>query len=447
MDTRRLLSCLLKHRARPNQKTSRAKDLEGSPTGMNDSGRRPLTPLYAAGPFSMGYVDFYTFLIPLYALSLGFDATEIGILVGARSTLAMFLSIHIGVLMDRFGTRKVTLFFVWSSMAMAPLFPLMPWFSTLLLLQLVNGAAVSFAWSGAQTLIAQLAEGDARYLGRFTFFARLGSTTAPILGGAVWDFGGVWPSYLLGAAWGGVLTVALLYAPEAEFFAPPRDEGAARARFRARDVFPRLSDYLNSFMLLAIPAIALSMAIMAMRNSTYSIQTSVYVVYLDRVGLVGTTIGTLFAAAEIASGFGALFAARAMRLGNAQRTMLSGTALSILLIALTPLLGGILALLLFFQVVRGWLEGVIQPVVLSVQARAAGRHQQGAVVGLRQTGQRLTSIVIPPLMGGIADRWGVSESFIILGGFMLLLCVPLALIIRRFGRRQSLDESLAGATD
>jgi MFS family permease len=184
-------------------------------------------------------------------------------------------------------------------------------------------------------------------------------------------------------------------------------------------------------MLLAIPAIALSMVIMAMRNSTYSIQTSVYVVYLDRIGLVGTTIGILFAAAEIASGFGALFAGRAMRLGDAQRTMLSGTALAILLIALTPLLGGMFALLLLFQVVRGWLEGVIQPVVLSVQARAVGRHQQGAVVGLRQTGQRLTSILIPPLMGGIADRWGVSESFYILGAFMLMLCAPLAFVIRR----------------
>ena len=180
---------------------------------MNDSGTRPLTALYVAGPFSMGYVDFFTFLIPLYALSLGFDAAEIGILVGARSILAMILSIHIGVLMDRFGTRKVTLFFVWTGMVLAPLFPLVPWFWGLLLLQLVNGAAVSFAWSGAQTLIAQLAEGDARYLGRFTFFARLGSTTAPILGGAVWDFGGAWPSYLLGTAWGGVLTVALLCAP------------------------------------------------------------------------------------------------------------------------------------------------------------------------------------------------------------------------------------------
>ena len=165
------------------------------------------------------------------------------------------------------------------------------------------------------------------------------------------------------------------------------------------------------------------------------------------MGLVGTTIGILFAAAEIASAFGALFAGRAMRLGNAQRTMLSGTALSILLIAMTPALGGIFAFLLLFQVVRGWLEGVIQPLVLSVQARAVGRHQQGAVVGLRQTGQRLTSIMIPPLMGGIADRWGVSESFFILGALMLLLCAPLALIIRRIGRFRSAGERAVGGAD
>src|SRR5215813_4165990 len=404
---------------------------------MNDSGIRSLTALYVAAPFSMGYLDFYTFLMPLYALSLGFDAGEVGILVGARSIVAMFLSIHIGVLMDRFGTRKVTLFFVSTSMILAPLFPLVPWFWALLLLQLVNGAAVSFAWSGVQTLIAQLAEGDARYLGRFTFFARLGSTTAPILGGAVWDFGGAWPAYLVGTAWGGVLTIALLRAPEAEFFAPPRYDGTGQARFRARDAWPRLSDYLNSIILIAIPAIALSMAIMAMRNTTYSIQTSVYVVYLKQAGLVGTTIGILFAAAEIASGFGALFAGRAMRLGDAQRTMLSGTALSILLIAITPLLGRLFVFLLLSQVVRGWLEGVIQPLVLSVQARAVGRHQQGAIVGLGQTGQRLTSIAIPPLMGGIADRWGVSESFLVLGGLMWLLCLPVALIMRRVAQVRS----------
>ena len=414
---------------------------------MNGSRPRPPASLYVAGPFSMGYVDFYTFLIPLFGLSLGLDASEIGILVGGRSILALFLSIHIGVLMDRFGTRRVTLFFVWTGRVLAPLFPLVPGFWTLLLLQLISGAAVSFAWSGAQTLIAQLAEGDAGYIGKFSFFARLGSTTAPILAGAVWDYGGAWPAYLLGALWGGVLTIALLRTPEAEIFGPRRNGARGRARFGARDVLPRASDYINSFMLIAIPVIALSMAVISMRNTTYSIQTSVYVVYLDRIGFVGTMIGVLFATVEIASGLGSLFAGRAMRLGDPQRTMLSGTVLSILLIAATPLLGGIFALLLLSQAVRGWLEGVIQPVILSVQARAVGRHQQGTVVGLRQTGQRLTSIMVPPLIGGIADRWGASESFVIFGAFMLLLCVPLALITRRAARAASTQEAEPTSAD
>jgi hypothetical protein len=59
----------------------------------------------------------------------------------------------------------------------------------------------------------------------------------------------------------------------------------------------------------------------------------------------------------------------------------------------------------------------------------------------------MTSIVVPPIMGAIADSSGVREGILVIGGFMLLLCIPLALIIRRVGRRRSLDGSLAGATD
>jgi MFS family permease len=152
---------------------------------------RPPASIYIAGLFAMGYTDFYIFLIPLYGLSLGMSAGEIGTLVGGRSLLAVFLSIHVGVLMDRFGTRRVTLFFVWTAMALAPLFPLVPWLWPLLLLQIINGGALSFAWSGSQTLIAQLADGEAEYIGRFSFFARIGTTVAPILAGIAWDWGGV----------------------------------------------------------------------------------------------------------------------------------------------------------------------------------------------------------------------------------------------------------------
>ena len=90
-----------------------------------------------------------------------------------------------------------------------------------------------------------------------------------------------------------------------------------------------------------------------------------------------------------------VFAGRAVRLDDAQCMMLDATALSILPIMMAPLLGGAFALL-SVQLARGCLEGVLQPRVLSVPA--------SAVVGLRQTGQRLTSIPIPALMDGIPDR-------------------------------------------
>jgi len=414
-----------------------------NPSDMIPAAPHPPASVYLAGPFAMGYTELYTFLIPLYALSVGMSAGEIGMLVGGRSLLAVFLSIHVGVLMDRFGTRRVTLFFVWTAMALAPIFPLVPWFWPLLLLQIVNGAALQFAWSGSQTLIAQLAEGEAEFIGRFSFFARFGTTLAPMIAGAAWDWGGVWPAYMLGVAWGAVLTIALLRAPEAEV---PGADGRAshqRTNFRARDAIPRLPDYVRCFALMAIPAVATTMAIIFLRTATNGVQSSLYVVFLKGNGLTGTSIGILFAAIEVMSGLGSLFAGRAMALGDPRRTMLSGTVLSIVLICVTPFLGGIFLLLFLAQAARGWLQGVVQPLMFSVQAKAVGRYRQGSVVGLRQTMNRLAAIVIPPAMGAIADRWGAGESFVILGSLLLMLSAPVALITRRTARQEA-EPTLAG---
>jgi MFS family permease len=409
---------------RPDYRRHMRGEIPARPKGLSNP-----APIYVVGLFGMGYTDFYIFLIPLYGLSLGMSASQVGMLVGGRSLLAVFLSIHIGVLMDRFGTRRVTLFFVWSAIALAPVFPLLPWFWPLLVLQIVNGGALSFAWSGAQTLIAQLAEGEAEYIGRFSFFARIGTTAAPIIAGLAWDFGGAWPSYALGALWGVVLTVALLRAPEAkERSVPPS------GTFRLRDLLPNFADYASCFALMAIPAVATSMAIIFLRTATQGVQSSLYVVYLHGIGLVGTEIGLLFATVEIFSGLGHLFAGKAMRLGDPQKTMLSGTVVSILVICVTPFLGGLYVLLLAAQVVRGWLSGVVQPMMFSVQAKAVGPYRQGAVVGLRQTMNRLAAIIIPPVMGVIADAWGATASFVTLGAVLMLLCVPITRLTQRDAR-------------
>jgi len=92
----------------------------------------------------------------------------------------------------------------------------------------------------------------------------------------------------------------------------------------------------------------------APENKTWRLRGGLWVERdLRGEGLVSTTIGMLLAVAEIATGFGAPL----RRAGDAHRTMLSGTAMSMLLIAMTPLLAGMIALLLLVQVIRSWLDG------------------------------------------------------------------------------------------
>lgn len=182
---------------------------------------------------------------------------------------------------------------------------------------------------------------------------------------------------------------------------------------------------------MAIPAVATTMAIIFLRTATNGVQFSLYVVYLKDIGLTGTAIGVLFAAIETASGIGSLFAGRAMRVGDPFKTMLSGTVLSILLVCSTPFLGGVFVLLFAAQFARGWLQGVVQPMMFSMQAKAVGPYRQGSIVGLRQTMNRVAAIVIPPVMGWIADGWGATESFVTLGVFLLLLCAPIRALTRR----------------
>jgi hypothetical protein len=54
--------------------------------------------------------------------------------------------------------------------------------------------------------------------------------------------------------------------------------------------------------------------------------------------------------------------------------------------------------------------------------------------GLSQRGQRLSSILIPPVMGAIADRFATSQNFMVYAAFILSLCGLLALINRRLQR-------------
>ncbi|HTI86436.1 MAG TPA: MFS transporter [Alphaproteobacteria bacterium] len=386
---------------------------------------KSLRAAYGLGVLGISLLDLYALIVPLYAVMLGASATEIGILMGSRSVLPAIFSIHGGSLMDRLGTRRVMLTCTSAVTVLALMFPSVPWFPALVVIQLLSGLFTTFNWIGAQTLIAQVADGDPGRLGTFNFVCRFGTIGAPLVAGYLWDVGGPWPTFGMIASWAAMMFVLIWVIPE------PNSELAAETRPSIWTALPRLSDYTRSLALMLIPVVAFTVIVSGLRNAATSIQNSIYVVFLQGIGYDGMMIGVLFAALEVTTGIASLNVKSVRKLGRPDAVLLVTTAATIVLIAVTPYLGGIFAILLAMQLLRGVAQGFMQPLMFSIQSTAVGKDYQGAVVGLRVTANRLFSAVLPPIMGFVADTFSLKASFVVTGIGLVAGCAALGWLVVR----------------
>jgi MFS family permease len=389
-------------------------------------GASSLPATYAAGLFSMGQAELLSFVVPLWALLQGASPAEIGGLVGARSVLTFFLAIHGGALMDRLGTRRVMLFFTVMTGALAAVYPLLPWLPVMLVLQMLIGFASNMTWIGAQTMIALVTGGDPGRIGTFSFYSRIGTIFAPLLMGLLWDLAGPDIAFLGITAWSACMFLAVSRIEN------PQKASTLVGKMSWRDVLPKVSDYTGSLKLLVLPAVAFTLAISFTRHATNAAETSFLIVYLKGLGYTGTLIGSLFSFAEIFNGLGSL----AVRFLPTRRMiawlMIGFTASSIVLLALTPLLGGMFLLLAAAHSIRRLSEGIVQPLMFALQARAVPREVQGSIVGLRVTNNRLASIVTPLAMGYVVQFFGLEAGFYIIGVLLLMICGYLAITVARY---------------
>ncbi len=398
--------------------------------------KRAYYPVLGTGLAANINSDFMTVTVPLWAVMLGATPAEIGIMIGARSFLPFLLAIHGGVLMDRLGTRRMMLIFTLISAALVPLYPLNPWFPALVALQMMTGLLTNLAWVGAQTLIARIGKGDPHYLGVFSFASRLGSIGSPAAIGLTWDLTGHWGAFAACTLSGIVLFIATaLVPPWAEKQGLKQDREAPApplARGRVwRHLVPRLSDYVGTISLLAIPAVALGIAIALLRHTPSTIQMSFYITYLKEIGYPATVIGGLISCAEVTGAFGSLLAAPLMRRFKAHWILIVFTMVTIAMMTITPLLGGIVALLGAAQIMRGAAHGLLHPATFSVISKALDAESQGRGVALRTTGNRLGAVLLPVIMGFVAEAVGVEASFVIIGGGLLAITAVIAVIAAR----------------
>ena len=387
--------------------------------------RRDIYATYASGFFSLSMIPMYMLIIPLWALKLDASPTLIGLAVGARSLLPTFLSIHGGILMDKLGIRRVMLWCALCTMVLGPLHPFLPWIGAVIVLQLIGGLMLGFSWMGAQIQIGQLTMGSPVHAGRFSFFSNAGIAAGPLIVGASWDWYGPVGAFGLLGFWGACLLVAVILMP-----ASGRGNRGNAAPLRRRQLMPRWTDYRDAFFLLREGAILLVIAATFIRLSAISVQGSFYPVYLESISISGTMIGFLIGAAAVAGSFAGLLAGPMTRLVGPSWLLAVTVGTTVIFISVTPLFGDV-SVLLVLAMLFGASYGLSLPLVISILSRAAGPDKQGMSVGLRTTANRVASLVIPLVMGLMADLHDIATSFFVVGAGLLVLTVALCVLVRR----------------
>jgi MFS family permease len=377
--------------------------------------------VYGVAFFSGSQFFIITLIMPLWALELGASPLLIGLIVSSRQILVVALSIHGGSLLDRFGPRRVIICLGLGGAALTILFPAMPFIWVTVVLQILTGFVEVTNWIGTQALVGGILKGQPVYAGRMTAAARVGGLFGPVLAGLAWQYFGPFAAFSFLAAWVVCGPLAAMGLPDTR----PK-AGVVSANTDKMGVLPSLSDYTTTFRLLVLPAVALVIATTFMRQAGSGIQSSFYVVWLNEIGFTATTVGMLLSISNGAAAFSALWTGPLARRFTIHWLLISMTILSVAAVAITPMLGSLVALSIAIGL-RGVGQGLNLPLMLSLASRAVGPHLQGRVVALRLTFNKFGGAIVPFLMGAIAEVAGLEWAFYIVGAVGIISLILLGL--------------------
>lgn len=401
---------------------------EAAPIETRNVPWRTQIAVYGVGLFTTSVFHVASIVIPLYAYTMNPSPFVFGLVFAAAHLLPLLFSIHAGALMDRLGARRVMLFCTVGAALLPLAYPLAPGIWALIFLQLFLGLAESMGWLGAQTMIGQYMHGRTTYAGRLSFVIRFGQLAAPPMAGVTWDLTGVWGAFILMSLWASGSIVSALMLPVQNV--RPASGAIGHPAKGLRSLMPRWSDYRLAFGLLASPSVAIIVALGALMHMGNSVQSSFYVAWLSEMGITGTAVGLLSPAGAVGAALFSLLTAPLMRYMSGFWIVLLSLWAGILLICATPLLGAYI-MLQVAMFLRSGMNGLAQPLVITLVLRGAGRSNQGKAVGLRGTANRLASILAPLAMGAIGELVGVRSAFFLVGAIASVLMAWIAIYLLR----------------
>ena len=377
-------------------------------------------------------------LAPTFSDELQLSGVETGMILAAASLAALVVAFPLGLVADRFGSRRVTIASAFLFTAATFGQGLADDFWSVLLARAAFGVAFGALWgAGASWLSDSLS--DARRpkaLGATVTVGGIGFTAGPVFAGVLADRYGIGTPFLLVAVAAAVVTASLVVLAPATPTRPPTQRLREMLGVARRD----------ELVLAGIAIIALIGLVGGGVNLLVPLQ-------LRDNGVSAGEIGLLFSAASavytVASAIVARMGARSatLRVGGTAALL---TGLSIVLVLLSSSTPAAVA----FVLLRAPFWATMDTIIYPLGAEGAHRSSlgRGSVMGLLTVGWAVASTSGPLLAGGIADALGERAAYAVMIGVCGACGLWLLRTANRSGSRRELTvavdlERLYGARD
>jgi MFS family permease len=350
---------------------------------------------------------------PLLALTQGYSALAVGVLMALFALTQVFLALPAGRYADRHGLRRPITFSVIAATSGTTLAVLFPVFPVLCLAALLSGGATGTAAIALQRHVGRAAR-DATELKQVFSGLSIGPATSNFLGplaaGLLIDHAGVWlggtagdltgfrSAFLLMAVLPLITWLLVRRTPDLPSPAPNAAPGKRRAWDLLREPLMRRLLLVNWFL-----------------SSCWDVHTFVLPVLGHERGYSASTIGMLLGSFAIAATVVRLampWLATRLR----EWVVITGAMLATsVLFVVYPFMPSA-ATMGMCSVLLGLVLGSVQPMIMSTLHQITPADRHGEALGLRLMSLNGSSVVMPLLFGSIGVVIGVSLVFWVVGG-------------------------------
>lgn len=350
---------------------------------------------------------------PLLALSEGYSAAAVGVLLSLFALTQVFLALPAGRFADRHGLRRPLSIAVIAATSGAGLAAAFPVFPVLCIAALLTGGATGIAVIALQRHVGRAATNSTQLKQVFSWLAiapAAANFVGPFVTGLLIDHAGPVPGDLVGYR---VAFVLLALLPIACWMLARGTAELPTIRLPDGAPKPRAWDLLSQ------PMFRRLLFVNWLQSASWDVHTFVLPILGHERGLSASMIGSILGAfAVAAAAIRVVLPIVASRLS--ERTVITGSnVITALVFAAYPLMTSAVGMGIC-SVLLGIALGAVQPMVMSMLHQITPHARHGEALGLRVMTLNASSVAMPMLFGAAGAVIGVAGVFWIVGGVVAL---------------------------